>query len=105
MPELICGFDRSEFDDPVPYPTSCSPQAWAAASPLLVLRSLLRFEPDLPRGVIACQPALPSELMPLLVDGVVVGKAALSLNASRAGWQLDGVPDDLRLQRRAVGLD
>ena len=62
LPELICGFDRSEFDDPVPYPTSCSPQAWAAASPLLVLRSLLRFEPDLPRGVIACQPALPSEL-------------------------------------------
>ena len=43
--------------------------------------------------------------MPLRIDGVVVGKAALSLNASRAGWQLDGVPDDVRLQRRAVGLD
>ena len=34
-----------------------------------------------------------------------VGKAALSLNARRAGWQLDGVPDDVRLQRRAAGPD
>ena len=33
LPELFCGFDRTEFDAPVPYPTSCSPQAWAAASP------------------------------------------------------------------------
>ena len=33
LPELFCGFDRTEFDTPVPYPTSCSPQAWAAASP------------------------------------------------------------------------
>ena len=36
---------RSQF--PVSYPTSCSPQAWAAASPLLFLRTLLRFEPDI----------------------------------------------------------
>jgi len=102
LPELICGFDRSEFEDPVPYPTSCSPQAWAAGAPLLVLRSLLRFQPDLPRRVITCQPALPAELMPLRIDGVAVGPAALSLNARRAGWQLGGVPDGVRLQRRAA---
>ena len=48
LPELFCGFDRAEFDSPVPYPTSCSPQAWAAASPLLLLRTLLRFDPAVP---------------------------------------------------------
>src|SRR4051794_39620532 len=50
LPELFCGFDRDEFPAPVPYPTSCSPQAWAAASPLLLLRSLLRFDPAVPGG-------------------------------------------------------
>jgi len=27
LPELFCGFARSELATPVPYPTSCSPQA------------------------------------------------------------------------------
>ena len=100
LPELLCGFDRAEFADPVPYPTSCSPQAWAAAAPLLVLRSLLRFEPDLPRHTIACRPALPAELVPLRLTGV--GPAALSLTVRRAGWHLDGVPEGTRLDRRAA---
>ena len=38
---------RDGLSFPVSYPTSCSPQAWAAASPLLFLRTLLRFEPDI----------------------------------------------------------
>ena len=56
LPELFCGFDRAEFEQPVPYPTSCSPQAWAAASPLLLLRSLLRLEPDVPQGRLGLAP-------------------------------------------------
>ena len=35
---------------PSGYPTSCSPQAWAAASPLLCLRTLLRLDPWVPYG-------------------------------------------------------
>ena len=31
---------------PVEYPSACSPQAWAAGTPLLLLRTLLRLEPD-----------------------------------------------------------
>ncbi|RKN12227.1 glycogen debranching N-terminal domain-containing protein [Streptomyces radicis] len=34
MPEVIAGYARAEHPDPVPYPHACSPQAWAAASPL-----------------------------------------------------------------------
>ena len=30
LPELFCGFSREQYSEPVPYPTACSPQAWAA---------------------------------------------------------------------------
>lgn len=58
LPELYCGFDRTEFPYPIPYPTSCSPQAWAAAAPFLLLRALLGFDPDLPQGKVHLNPHL-----------------------------------------------
>jgi glycogen debranching enzyme len=36
LPEVLTGFDRTDDPEPVPYPHSCSPQAWAAAAPLLI---------------------------------------------------------------------
>ena len=48
LPELFCGFARTDYPVPVPYPTSCSPQAWAAAAPLQLLHTLLRFTPNSP---------------------------------------------------------
>lgn len=36
LPELFGGFDRARRGRPMPYPTSCSPQAWAAGAPLLL---------------------------------------------------------------------
>ena len=36
LPELFCGFDREQFRAPVPYPTACSSQAWAATTPILL---------------------------------------------------------------------
>src|ERR1041384_1562024 len=56
LPELLCGFDRAEFSRPVPYPTSCSPQAWASAAPVHLLRVLLRLEPDVPDGTVRLAP-------------------------------------------------
>jgi hypothetical protein len=45
LPELFCGLDRADVDTPVPIPTSCSPQAWSAATPFLLLRTMLGLEP------------------------------------------------------------
>jgi glycogen debranching enzyme len=45
LPEVLAGFPRAGHSTPVPYPHSCSPQAWAAAAPLLVTRSLRRGDP------------------------------------------------------------
>jgi glycogen debranching enzyme len=71
LPEVFAGFDRSEAEAPVEYPTSARPQAWAAATPLLLLRVLLGLEAE---------------------DGRLVSRAP----AGAAGWSeplsLGGVP-------------
>lgn len=41
LPELFAGFDREEFNSPVPYPSSCSPQAWAAGAPIMLTHALI----------------------------------------------------------------
>ena len=51
LPELFSGLDRSDVETPIPFPTSCSPQAWAAATPFLLLRIMLGMEPDDERGL------------------------------------------------------
>ncbi|MBO4208123.1 amylo-alpha-1,6-glucosidase [Micromonospora echinofusca] len=45
LPEAFAGYDRSRTTYPVQYPTACSPQAWSAGTPLLLLRVLLGLEP------------------------------------------------------------
>ncbi|MGP3973742.1 amylo-alpha-1,6-glucosidase [Streptomyces sp. 8N114] len=42
LPEVLAGYDREDFPEPVPYPHACSPQAWAAATPLALLTALSR---------------------------------------------------------------
>lgn len=40
LPELFAGFSRDDYGWPIPYPTACSPQAWASAAPLAVIHAL-----------------------------------------------------------------
>ena len=70
LPELFSGLDRGELTVPVGYPTSCSPQAWAAASPLLCLRTLLRLDPWVPYGKTWLSPNLPEGIGYLKVAGI-----------------------------------
>jgi glycogen debranching enzyme len=51
LPELFSGLDRADVGTPVPFPTSCSPQAWSAASPFLLLRTVLGLQPHPKRGL------------------------------------------------------
>jgi glycogen debranching enzyme len=46
LPEVFAGFSRAETPFPVPYPTSCRPQAWAAGTPVILLQLLLGLRPD-----------------------------------------------------------
>jgi glycogen debranching enzyme len=93
LPELFCGFDRAEYPEPVPYPTSCSPQAWASAAPVQLIRTLLRFDPWLPGGTVWVAPVLPADFAPLRIEGLALGNARISLTVSDdQGPSLDGVP-------------
>jgi glycogen debranching enzyme len=91
LPELFCGFDRAEFAAPVPYPTSCSPQAWAAAAPLLLLHSLLRFTPEVSSGQLWCAPEVPERYLPLRVSGLRVGKSRLAVGIDAGQWEISGL--------------
>lgn len=46
LPELFAGYERSGTEPPGVVPTSARPQAWAAGTPVLLLRALLGLEPD-----------------------------------------------------------
>jgi glycogen debranching enzyme len=52
LPEVFAGFSRTETPFPIPYPTAARPQAWAAGTPVLLLRLLLGIEPDHRRHVL-----------------------------------------------------
>jgi glycogen debranching enzyme len=68
LPETFAGYDRSLTHYPVEYPTACSPQAWATAAPLLLLRTLLGLEPG--DGVIVQHPVLPERIGELSLTGL-----------------------------------
>lgn len=57
LPEAFAGYDRSLTSYPVRYPTACSPQAWSAGAPLLLLRTMLGLEPL--ENHLVVEPALP----------------------------------------------
>jgi glycogen debranching enzyme len=44
LPEVFAGFPRDATNAPVEYPGAPKPQAWAAAAPLLALRTLLGLD-------------------------------------------------------------
>jgi len=96
FPQLWTGFDRTEFTAALPYPTSCSPQAWAAATPFLLLRALLGLNPRLPKHQIALSPQLPAALLPLRIDNLRIGAERLRIEVDEHGWHIHGLPSSLQ---------
>jgi glycogen debranching enzyme len=99
LPELYAGFGPDEVPTPVPYPTTCSPQAWSAAAPLALLRTLIGLEPDVPAGTVAVGPALRDDLA-LRIEGVRLGGRELDLTVDGGRVTVDGAAD-LRIIRRS----
>jgi glycogen debranching enzyme len=60
LPEVFAGYRRERTGFPVEYPTASSPQAWAAGTPLLLLRVLLGLEPD--GDALGVDPVLPEAI-------------------------------------------
>ena len=84
LPELFCGIQRGRGDDPVHYPVSCSPQAWASGAIFLVLTGLLGIRPDAHnRELKVVNPHLPHYLTKLSIDELRVGKSRIWLEFLR----------------------
>ena len=81
LPELFCGFERQgELDKPIPYPVACSPQAWAAATPILLLQAALGLQADAAHRTLKVNvPALPDWLGRVTLRGMRVGNALVDL--------------------------
>ncbi len=81
LPELFCGFERvGELDKPIPYPVACSPQAWAAATPLLLLQAALGLQADAAHRTLKVNiPALPDWLGRVTLRGMRIGDAMVDL--------------------------
>jgi glycogen debranching enzyme len=97
LPELFSGLDRSEFPAPVSYPTSCSPQAWAAASPLLCLRLMLRLDPWVPYGKTWLAPCLPPGMHRLKVQGIPLAGARVTVEVEGDDVEVTGLPPEVEL--------
>jgi glycogen debranching enzyme len=70
LPEVFAGYSRNEFREPVGLPKSCSPQAWAAGTVPLLVRTMLGAEPDSETGGFITDAALPGAIKSLWLEGV-----------------------------------
>ncbi|MEA2622567.1 MAG: hypothetical protein QOH61_1477 [Chloroflexota bacterium] len=85
LPELFCGFDRTQSPYPVPYPVACSPQAWAAGSLFQLLSAMLGLEPDASgQRLVLHAPSLPEWLPEVRLENIRVGDAVLDLRVRRS---------------------
>lgn len=86
LPELFCGLQRREYDEPVHYPVSCSPQAWASGAMFLILTSVLGIRPSAPRKELnIINPLLPDWLAQLHLRNLRVGNSRVGLDFTRRG--------------------
>ena len=89
LPELFCGFRRRQRAAPTLYPVACSPQAWAAGTPFLMLQASLGLEFDpAERAIRFRNPRLPAFL-----DEVTLRNLGF-----------DGARIDVRLRRDGPGV-
>jgi glycogen debranching enzyme len=97
LPELFGGLSRDDVPFPVSYPSSCSPQAWAAASPLLFLRSILRLDPWVPHGKVWIDPQLPKAIGRLRVDRIPLAGRRVTVDVEHESVTVEGLDDGIEL--------
>jgi glycogen debranching enzyme len=84
LPELFCGFQRRRGRAPVSYPVSCSPQAWASATPFGLLGASLGLEIDCAgKAVQFNDPVLPGFLDDVTLRKLRVGTASIDVRLTR----------------------
>lgn len=83
FPELFCGYEN-DGAGVVPYPTTCSPQAWSAGLSIVFIQASLGLHPDAIAKKIWIAPALPSGMNYLKVNHIRIGSGLLSIEVTRS---------------------
>lgn len=84
LPELFCGFPRRRAQGPTFYPVACSPQAWAAATPLMLIQAFLGLRVDAARQTVRLySPTLPHSLDDLFLHDLKLGDERISIALER----------------------
>jgi glycogen debranching enzyme len=80
LPEAFAGFARDLGQFPVPYPTACSPQAWATGAPFMLVNVMLGLNAK--AGEITADPNIPENIGRIFVHG---------MHAFGTHWDVEGV--------------
>jgi glycogen debranching enzyme len=99
LPELFCGFSRDEFAEPVPYPTACSPQAWAATAPILLVTSLMRYDAHVSRGGVWMNPVLPESYGDLHITNAPMAGGRITIDIAGSVPAVQGLPEGMMFHR------
>ncbi len=97
LPELFCGFSRKHFDEPVPYPTACSPQAWAATTPIMLIKNLMGYYADVARGGLWMDPAFPESYGDLHITNAPMANGRITIDISGSRATVTGLPQGMQL--------
>lgn len=97
LPELFCGFAREQFAQPVPYPTACSPQAWAATTPIQLITGLMRYDAHISLGGLWLDPVLPESYGELHISNAPMGDGRISIDIIGSTSNVHGLPEGITL--------
>jgi glycogen debranching enzyme len=106
LPELFCGFRRRHGRAPTLYPAACAPQAWASATPFLLLQALLGLELDAAeRRVRLVNPMLPPSLGNVTIRNLRLGTASVdfAVRRDRGGVRLEVLHNPGELEVSLLG--
>ena len=92
LPELFCGFRRRGSEPPVPYQVACKPQAWAAGSIFLMLKSMLGVSMETDQNYLVFNsPLLTDKISTMEIKGLQCRdwEADLILRRGRSGTTVE----------------
>ncbi|WSA73605.1 amylo-alpha-1,6-glucosidase [Streptomyces sp. NBC_01799] len=102
LPELFAGHGAATDARPSPYPASCRPQAWAAASSVMILQSMLGLSADVPGGTLTVAPGFAEEYRPLKVEGLDIAGGRLDISIEADGTAHIEAPNGLVVKRERM---
>lgn len=98
LPELFSGDPAPS--GPYPYPAACSPQAWAAGAPFLLLQILLGMDIDMTQKTIRLHPADLGPLGRVYIEGIALTPDhVIDLEVRQGRIHIHHLPDSWQIRK------